>query len=152
MTNATEQEKQLTSEKKEDDASETFFSYYIKQRSMWISIFISLFILLDIIALFLTTSYTISQVFLYLGILLILIGGVATFFIILEKNYFYGVLGAIIFGLATMIEIIIHISTAIIYTTDIPIVVISLMISGLFIIAPVIGIYIFTRVMERKKS
>ena len=50
--------KESDSEKKKElGEGETYFSYYLKQKPMWISILLSMFLLLDIITIFVKISY-----------------------------------------------------------------------------------------------
>ena len=85
----------------DDDESERYFDYYIKKNTMWISIFMSMFVLLDVLAIFLTTNYTFLEIFLYFGILMILAGSGVLYFIWQEKNYFWATMASFFLGLTT---------------------------------------------------
>lgn len=136
--NAQESKEQIENE----EESERYFDYYIKKNTMWISIFLSLYVLLDVIAIFLTTNYSFLEIFLYFGILMIIIGSCALYFIWREKNYFWATMVSIFLGLTTFIEIIIHIATVSLSTSSLIIAILSLVGSLGFIILPILLVFL----------
>jgi len=136
-----ETNKQLENE----EEPERYFDYYIKKNTMWISIFLSMYILLDIIALFLTTNFTFLEIFLYFGILMIIIGSGTLYFTWREKNYFWATMATIFLGLLTFIEIIIHLATVSLNTSSLISAILSLLVSLMFIILPILLVFLKNR-------
>lgn len=119
---------------------ETYFSYYLKQRSMWISILLSMFLLLDIISVFITTIYSFTEIFLYLGILMLVLAGGALAFIYFEENYLWAFLSSLILGLMPVIEIIIILTKAL-TGSDLGLAIVSLILGLILCILPVALVY-----------
>jgi hypothetical protein len=137
--NASKKQEELL---EDDDESERYFDYYIKKNTMWISIFISLFVLLDIIAIFLTTNYSFLEIFLYLGILMLLVGSGALYFIWREKNYFWATLASFFLGLTTFIEIVIHLARVSMESSSLIMAILSLVCSLGFIVLPILLVFL----------
>ncbi len=119
---------------------ETYFSYYLKQRSMWISILLSMFLLLDIISVFITTIYSFTEIFLYLGILMLVLAGGALAFVYFEENYLWVFLSSLILGLMPVIEIIIILTKAL-TGSDLGLAIVSLILGLILCILPVALVY-----------
>ena len=120
--------------------SVTYFSYYLKQRSMWISILLSMFLLLNIISIFVLTIYSFTDVFLYLGILMFVLSGGALAFIYFEDNYLWAFLAAVILGLMPVIEIIIILTKAL-TGSDLGLAIVSLILGLILCILPIVLVY-----------
>lgn len=118
----------------------TYFSYYLKQRSMWISILLSMFLLLNIISIFVLTIYTFTDVFLYIGILMLVLAGGAHAFIYFEDNYLWAFLAAVILGLIPVIEIIV-ILTKTLTGSDLVLAIVSLILGLILCILPIVLVY-----------
>ena len=129
---------------------ETYFSYYLKQRSMWISILLSMFLLLDIISVFITTIYSFTEIFLYLGILMLVLAGGALAFIYFEENYLWAFLSSLILGLMPVIEIIIILTKAL-NGSDLGLAIVSLILGLILCILP-IGLVYFRFKFKNKNS
>jgi hypothetical protein len=126
----------------EEEKAERYFDYYIKKNTMWISIFLSLFLLLDIIAVFVSTNYTFFDIFLYFGLLMMLFAAVILYFIWREKNYFWALLASIFLGLTPLIEIIIQIARVTMSTTSLVFAILSLLIALTLAILPILLVYL----------
>ncbi|HUT81565.1 MAG TPA: hypothetical protein VMZ29_10220 [Candidatus Bathyarchaeia archaeon] len=122
--------------------SETYLQYYLKHYSMWISILISFYLLLDIIMLLVSIQYTFTELFLYFGILMILISAGTLAFVYFERNYFWGLLAAILIGLLTTIETIIYLAVVNMDTTSLVLAIISLICSIVMIVLPLTLVYL----------
>jgi len=123
-----------------EKARETYFSYYLKQRSMWISILLSMFLLLNIISIFVLTIYSFTEVFLYLGILMFVLAGGALAFIYFEDNYLWAFLAAVILGLMPVIEIIVILTKAL-TGSDLGLAIVSLILGLILCILPIVLVY-----------
>ncbi|NHK33014.1 MAG: hypothetical protein FK730_16825 [Asgard group archaeon] len=135
----------------DDDESERYFDYYIKKNTMWLSIFLSLFVLLDVIAIFLTTNYSFLEIVLYFGILMILVGSGVLYFVWREKNYFWAALASLFLGLTTFIEIIIHLSRVSMGTSSLIMAILSLLVSLGFLILPILLVFLKYRKEFKQK-
>lgn len=91
----------------QDSEGETYLRYYLKKRSMWINILLSLFILLNVISLFLLTNFSYTEVFGYFWSFLILFGFGLNVFNGLEENYFWALLISTFTGIIPLIELIV---------------------------------------------
>lgn len=120
--------------------SETYFSYYIKQRTMWISILLSMFLILDIVSIFVITIYSFTEIFLYLGILMLVLAGGALAFIYFENNYFWALLGSLVLGLMPLIEIIV-VLTKTLSGSDLGLAIVSLILGLILCILPLGLVY-----------
>lgn len=129
---------------------ETYFSYYLKQRSMWISILLSMFLLLDIISVFITTIYSFTEIFLYLGILMLVLAGGALAFIYFEENYLWAFLSSLILGIMPVIEIIIILTKAL-TGSDLGLAIVSLILGLILCILPIALVY-FRFKFKKKNS
>lgn len=130
---------------------ETYFSYYLKQRSMWISILLSMFLLLDIISIFVTTIYSFTEIFLYLGILMVVLAGGALTFIYFENNYLWAILGALILGLMPVIEVIIILTKAL-TGSDLGLAIVSLILGLILCILPIGLVYFRFKFMSKNSE
>ncbi|NHJ32238.1 MAG: hypothetical protein FK732_05205 [Asgard group archaeon] len=128
-------------ENNEISEGETYFSYYLKQRTMWISILLSMFLLLDIITIFVTTTYSFTEIFLYFGIIMLIIAGGSLAFIYLEENYFWAFLGSLVLGLMPVIEIIV-ILTKSLSGSDLGLAIFSLVLVLILCILPIVLVYL----------
>ena len=132
---------------------ETYFSYYFKQRNLWITILLSFYALLDIIALILAINFTFDLLFNYFGFLMIFIGFGAIFFVALEKNYLIALIASILLGFIPAIEII---SYFFIYELNYNIsvlIVLALVLSVFFMILPILAVFfIKEKYLERIKD
>jgi hypothetical protein len=123
-------------ENKELDKGESYFSYYLKQRSMWISLLVSTFLLLDIITLFMMTNYSFTEIFTYFGILMMLLAAGALTFIFFEGNFFWAFVGSLILGVMPLIEIIIVLTKAL-TRLDLYLAILALLIAVLLCVLPI---------------
>jgi len=130
---------------------ETYFSYYFKQRSMWISILLSMFLLLNIITIFVITNYSFTEVFLYIGILMITLAGGALAFIYFKENYLWAFLGSLILGLMPVIEIIVILTKAL-TGSDLGLAIFSLILGLILCILPTILVYIRFKFKNKKSE
>lgn len=137
------QNQENTEEEKEEE--ETYLSYYLKQKRNWFSLTMALFILLNIIAIFLTTNYLLDSIFLYLGILMIIIAGASLFFITWAENYFWALLASIIYGLMPIIELSIHFATVQVKGRSLACGIISMIIAVVFVFLPFVLIFEYQR-------
>ncbi len=128
---------------------ETFFSHYIKQRKMFLSLLLSMFLLLDIVTLFVITNYTFTDIFLYFGILMILIAIGTLAFIYFEENYLWAILGSLILGVTPLIESIIVISKSI-TGLDLGLAIITLILGFILSILPMLLVYLKLRFGKKK--
>lgn len=120
--------------------NETYFSYYIKQRTMWISILLSMFLILDIVSIFVITIYSFTEIFLYLGILMLVLAGGALAFIYFENNYFWALLGSLVLGLMPVVEIIV-VLTKTLSGSDLGLAIVSLILGLILCILPLGLVY-----------
>ncbi|MBN1329536.1 MAG: hypothetical protein JXA54_08695 [Candidatus Heimdallarchaeota archaeon] len=125
-----------------ESQGETYLQYYLKHYSRWISILISLYLLLDVIMLFVSIQYSFTQLFLYFGILMILISSGTLAFIYFERNYFWALLGSVLIGLLTTIETIIYLSLVSMNTVSLVLAIFSLLFSIAMIFLPILLVYI----------
>ncbi len=130
---------------------ETYFSYYIKQRSMWISILLSMYLLLDIISIFIITIYSFTEIFLYLGILMLVLAGGALAFIYFENNYLWAFLGSLILGLMPVIEIIVILTKAL-TGSDLGLAIVSLILGLILCILPIVLVYFRFKFMNKNSE
>lgn len=131
--------------------SETYFTYYIKQRSMWISILLSMYLLLDIISIFIITIYSFTEIFLYLGILMLVLAGGALAFIYFENNYLWAFLGSLILGLMPVIEIIVILTKAL-TGSDLGLAIVSLILGLILCILPIVLVYFRFKFMNKNSE
>lgn len=143
--------KNETPESNKLSEGETYFSYYLKQRSMWISLLLSTFLLLDIITIFVKTNYSFTEIFTYFGILMFLLAGGALTFIYFEENFFWAFLGSLILGIMPLIEIII-VLTKVLTSIDLGLAILSLFIALLLSVLPVILVSIRFKVKNKKSE
>ncbi|MBK5112379.1 MAG: hypothetical protein JJE41_02020 [Candidatus Heimdallarchaeota archaeon] len=130
---------------------ETYFSYYLKQRSMWISLLLSTFLLLDIITIFVKTNYSFTKIFAYFGILMLLLAGGALTFIYFEENFFWALLGSLVLGVMPLIEIIIVLTKAL-TNVDLGLAILSLLIILLLCVLPVILVSIRFKIKNKQSE
>jgi hypothetical protein len=93
-----------------EDESERYFDYYMKKDTMIITIFLSLYLLLDIIAVFLSYNYDFTQLVLYFGVFLAIFAAASLYFVWRKKDYFWSIVAAVILGLIPFIEVIVYIA------------------------------------------
>jgi len=108
---------------------------------MWISIFISFFTILNITAIFLTANYYFTEIFLYFGILMILLGSGTLVFVYYNANYFWALVSAICLGLVPAIEITVNMILVSMDTTSQVLAIVSLSLTLVMIILPFILVY-----------
>ncbi len=113
-----------------------FCTYYLRQRKVILSILISMYAVLNIIASILTTYYNFVSIVLYVGIIMIVIISGIIITIVYENNYLWAVLGSIIIGVIPTIEIIIGLAIANLEGVNLIFVVISLIFSLCLIFVP----------------
>lgn len=140
-----------TSENDKLSKGETYFSYYIKQRPMWISLLLSSYLLLDIIAIFVVTNYSFTKIFIYFGILMMFLAGGTLAFIYFEENFFWASLGSVILGIIPLIEIII-VLTKTLTSADLGLAILSLLITLVLIALPVVLVIIRFKNKEEKSE
>ena len=133
--------KEIEEQSTDEEVQERYFDYYIKKNTMWITIFLSLYLLLDIIAIFISTNYTFLYLFLYFGILMMVFGAGVLFFVWREKNYFWAIITALFIGLTPLIEIIIHLATVSMSTASLVMAILSLVIALALTLLPLFLVY-----------
>ncbi|MHA1557557.1 MAG: hypothetical protein ACTSPM_11565, partial [Candidatus Heimdallarchaeota archaeon] len=134
--NNNETKKKIKVEKREE-----FRSYYLQQRKVILSILISIYVFLNVIALVLTTYYYFVQIFLYIGIIMLLIITGIIITIVYERNYLWAFLSSIIIGLIPTIEFIIGLAIAKLEGVNLILVIISLILSLFLIFVPSVLVY-----------
>ncbi|MBD3189208.1 MAG: hypothetical protein GF308_01115 [Candidatus Heimdallarchaeota archaeon] len=139
-------------EGKEKEEEETYLSYYLKQKRNWFSLLIGLFILLNLLALFLTTNYLLDAIFLYLGILMIIVAGASLFFIAWAENYLWALLASLIYGIMPIIELSIHLATVQVKGASLVFGILSMIIAVGFVFLPFILIFEYQRRKTKKKE
>jgi len=113
-----------------------YLSYYLQQRKVILSILISMYVVLNVIASILTTYYHFVSIFLYIGlIMLVIISGIIVT-IVYEGDYFIAFLSSIVIGVIPTIELIIGLAIANLYGVNLILVVISLILSVCLIFVP----------------
>ena len=112
MATKIEKDNNETKKKIRVEKREEFRSYYLQQRKIILSILISIYVFLNVIALVLTTYYYFVQIFLYIGIIMLLIIAGIIITIVYEGNYLWAFLSSIIIGLIPTIEFIIGLAIA----------------------------------------
>ena len=115
---------------------------------MWISILVSMFLILDIISIFIITIYSFTEIFLYLGILMLVLAGGALAFIYFENNYFWALLGSLALGLIPVVEIIVVLTKAL-SGSDLGLAIVSL---TLGLILPIVLVYFRFKSMNNKSE
>lgn len=134
--NDNETKKKIKVEKRKE-----FSSYYLQQRKVILSILISIYVFLNVIALVLTTYYYFVQIFLYVGIIMLIIITGIIIIIVYEGNYLWAFLSSIIIGLIPTIEFIIGLAIAKLEGANLILVIISLILSLVLIFVPSVLIY-----------
>ena len=120
---------------------------YMKEKKIILSILLSMFVLLDIIGIFISANYQFWEIFLYLGIIMILFAAGISYIVIIERNYFWSILSSIIIGLLPTVEIIIHLSLWNLIGVELGVSILGLFISICGIFLPTLLIYL----LEMKK-
>jgi len=95
----------------ENGRGETYFQYYLRKYSMWLSILLSLFLLLDGIALFIATQYSFIDVFLYFGILLTIFTVGVDLLLWFEESLLWAVGAIVLTGFVPAIELIVFLAS-----------------------------------------
>ncbi|MHA1155735.1 MAG: hypothetical protein ACTSQK_06460 [Candidatus Heimdallarchaeota archaeon] len=134
--NDNETKKKIKVEKRQE-----FRSYYLQQRKVILSILISIYVFLNVIALVLTTYYYFVQIFLYVGIIMLLIIAGIIIIIVYEGNYLWAFLSSIIIGLIPTIEFIVGLAIAKLEGVNLILVIISLILSLFLIFVPSFLVY-----------
>ena len=145
--NDNETKKKIKVEKRKE-----FRSYYLQQRKVILSILISIYVFLNVIALVLTTYYYFVQIFLYIGIIMLLIITGIIITIVYEGNYLWAFLSSIIIGLIPTIEFIIGLAIAKLEGVNLILVIISLILSLVLIFLPSVLIYYNTKKSQIDKE
>ncbi len=145
--NDNETKKKIKVEKRKE-----FRSYYLQQRKVILSILISIYVFLNVIALVLTTYYYFVQIFLYIGIIMLLIITGIIITIVYERNYLWAFLSSIIIGLIPTIEFIIGLAIAKLEGVNLILVIISLILSLVLIFVPSVLIYYNTKKSQIDKE
>ena len=141
MATKIEKDNNETKKKIKVEKREEFRSYYLQQRKIILSILISIYVFLNVIALVLTTYYYFVQIFLYIGIIMLLIIAGIIITIVYEGNYLWAFLSSIIIGLIPTIEFIIGLAIAKLEGVNLILVIISLILSLVLIFVPSVLIY-----------
>ena len=137
--NNKETKKKVNVEKRKE-----FRSYYLQQRKTILSILISMYVILNVIALMLTTNYYFVDIFLYVGIIMLLISSGIVTTIVYEGNYLWALLSSIFIGLVPTIEFIIGFIIAKLEGVNLVLAILSLILSVLLIFIPSILVYIIS--------
>ena len=89
-------------------SKDTYLAYYLGKRGMLISLLLSVFFMLNIIALFFPANelFTFVDIFLYFGILMILICGGTLSFIYFEGSYLWAIMGSLVEGVVPFIVLL----------------------------------------------
>lgn len=122
-----------------------FRSYYLQQRKVILSILISMYVVLNVIALMLTTYYYFVSIFLYVGIIMLVIISGIIVTIVYEGNYFWAFLSSIIIGLIPTIEFIIGLVIAKLEGVNLALVIISLIFSICLIFVPSVLVHYISK-------
>ncbi len=141
MATKIEKDNNETKKKIKVEKREEFRSYYLQQRKVILSILISIYVFLNVIALVLTTYYYFVQIFLYIGIIMLLIITGIIITIVYEGNYLWAFLSSIIIGLIPTIEFIIGLAIAKLEGVNLILVIFSLILSLVLIFVPSVLIY-----------
>ncbi|KAF5435252.1 hypothetical protein C5S36_03515 [Candidatus Methanophagaceae archaeon] len=131
-----ETEKKIRIEKRKE-----FRAYYSQQRKVILSILISMYIVLNIIASILTTYYYFVNIVLYIGIIMLVIISGIIVTIVYENNYFWAFLSSIIIGVIPTIEIVIGLAVAKLEGINLILVIISLIFSVCLIFIPTVLVH-----------
>lgn len=148
MTGVKSQENNTITEEKE---KESFLGYYLKQSDTLFSILVSLFIVLDVIGVIISTTFLFYEIFLYLGIIMIILAALALYFIIRDEKFIWSIIAGFIMGFIPTVEIIIHLATIKMSTLDLSITIIALLFAVGYIFAPFLMAYMFAKRKEVKK-
>ncbi|NHJ05631.1 MAG: hypothetical protein EAX90_12465 [Candidatus Heimdallarchaeota archaeon] len=147
---------QEISAKEEQEETRDFrslFLGYLKEKKLILTILLSMFVLLDIIGVFISANYLFKELFLYLGIIMVLFAVGISYIVVSEKNYFWAILSSVIIGLLPTIEIIIHLATIKLEGADLGVTIFALILSISGIIFPTLVIYLLAlRNMKKNKE
>jgi len=136
------QEISAKEEEKETRDFRNLFLEYLKEKKLILTILLSMFVLLDIIGVIISANYLFKELFLYLGIIMVLFAVGISYIVISEKNYFWAILSSVIIGLLPTIEIIIHLATIKLEGADLGVTILALILSICGIIFPTLVIYL----------
>ena len=151
MAEKTKQREEVVIKKKE--TFKDLLKEYLKEKKVILSILLSMFVLLDIIGIFISANYQFWEIFLYLGIIMILFAIGVSYIVITERNYFWSILSSIVIGLLPTIEIIIHLSLWNLTGAELGVSILGLIISICGIFEPTLIIYLLEiREIKQKKK
>ncbi|HUU79179.1 MAG TPA: hypothetical protein VMX55_12610 [candidate division Zixibacteria bacterium] len=136
------QEISAKEEEKETRDFRNLFLEYLKEKKLILTILLSMFVLLDIIGVIISANYLFKELFLYLGIIMVLFAVGISYIVVSEKNYFWAILSSVIIGLLPTIEIIIHLATIKLEGADLGVTILALILSICGIIFPTLVIYL----------
>lgn len=131
----------------------SLFLGYLKEKKLILTILLSMFVLLDIIGVFISANYLFKELFLYLGIIMVLFAVGISYIVVSERNYFWAILSSVVIGLLPTIEIIIHLATIKLEGADLGVTILALILSICGIIFPTLVIYLLAiRNTKNKKE
>ena len=131
---------------------ERFIDPYLEQRGIMFTILLSLYILLDITAIFVSATFWFYEIFLYIGLVMILFAVLTLIVIIKEENLVWAIIAGILMGLAPVIEIIIHLATVNTFTLDLLITILALILALFYTFTPFLSVYLFMKNKIKNQS
>ncbi|MHA1629325.1 MAG: hypothetical protein ACTSXO_01555 [Candidatus Heimdallarchaeota archaeon] len=141
-------------QKNEEQAmlNETYLQYYLQKYSMWQSILLSMFVLLDIIPLFLIRNFSFVEIFYYFIILLILLTIGIDILIWFDGNALRAIVIAVITGVMPTIELAIFLAQNNQTGTNLALAIISLLLAISQMILPILVVIQKTNKLRNKKE
>ncbi|MCF2143649.1 MAG: hypothetical protein K9W42_08115 [Candidatus Heimdallarchaeota archaeon] len=132
--------------------NETYLQYYLRKYSMWESILLSMFVILNIIPLFLIRNFSFIELFYYFIILLILLTIGIDILIWFDMNALRAIVAAIITGLVPTIELVIFLAQKNQKGTILALAIISLLLAISQMILPILLVAQKTTKLQNKSE
>ena len=132
--------------------NETYLQYYLRKYSMWESILLSMFVILNIIPLFLIRNFSFIELFYYFIILLILLTIGIDILIWFDMNALRALVAAIITGLVPTIELVIFLAQNSQKGTPLALAIISLLLAISQMILPIFLVAQKTTKLQNKSK